>query len=91
MGVFMDNEKFELLMNVLNIVEKHNPEDHEIVQCCMDIIDNWDKDMTAEQKSTVLKEFLQFQRKSVLNRSRFADEEYRQQMRNFIGRPDWIF
>lgn len=91
MGVGMDTDKFELLVNVLKILERHNPDDPEIVGCCLDIIDNWDDELTAEQKAAVLKEFLHFKKKKEYERNRFEEEDYRQQMQDFLRPRDLIF
>jgi hypothetical protein len=89
-GVGMNTEKFELLMNVVKILEKHSPEDENISACCRDIIDSWDKDMTADQKATILREFLNFRKRHDYYARKFADEDYNQHMKDFLRRSDWM-
>ena len=52
----MDDDKFHLLLDVLKIMEKH--EDPNVIESALEIVENYNETMTAEQKAEVLKEVL---------------------------------
>ncbi|MBI5061500.1 MAG: hypothetical protein HZB67_04265 [Candidatus Aenigmarchaeota archaeon] len=87
----MDEEKFQLIWNILKVLEKHNSEDPEVVECCLDIIDQWSNDFDAEQKAKILNDFVHFRMKKRYDKDIFEEENNRQNMKNFLGSSGWVF
>ena len=54
----MKEEKFDMMMGILKILEKKN--DPEITQSILEIVDSYDERLTPEQKAKVLDGFLRF-------------------------------
>ena len=57
-GVYkMNGDTFELLLNVLKILQKNRSKN---IQAMMEIVDSYTGDMTPEQQAQILKEILHF-------------------------------
>ncbi len=87
----MNEDKFQLIVNVLKILEKHNSEDPEVIECCLDIIDQWNSEFDAEQKAKILNDFVHFRAGKRYSNKRFEEETHRQNMKNFSGASGWVF
>ncbi|MBI4895677.1 MAG: hypothetical protein HY831_04250 [Candidatus Aenigmarchaeota archaeon] len=84
----MDSERFEVLVNVLKIIEKQRTPTN--MQSLMEIVENYDEDLTQEQRAMCLKEILNFARNTDKISQSFRDAEDNDRMRN-ISRPDYFF
>ena len=87
----MKEEKFDMMMGILKILEKKN--DPEITQSILEIVDSYDERLTPEQKAKVLDGFLRFRNGSKRglddagHKKRMEEAAYREQMRR-IFEPD---
>ncbi len=84
----MDSERFEVLVNVLKIIEKQRTPTN--MQSLMEIVENYNEDLTSDQKAMCLKEILNCVRKEDLHKEHFMEAEASERMRN-ISRPDYFF
>src|SRR3990172_5225046 len=78
----MDESKFRVLIDVLRVLEKNSTP--EIVESVMQIIDHYENDLTMEQKTRVLKEFLGFKKREDDKRKKFEEEQTKQKMQQFM-------
>ncbi|MBI5060687.1 MAG: hypothetical protein HZB67_00055 [Candidatus Aenigmarchaeota archaeon] len=77
----MDDEKFNMILNIIKIIENHS-EDRRIMDSCLEIINLWINDFTAEQKSLLLKEFVGM--RPGWN-EKFEYEAHREEMKSYLG------
>lgn len=84
----MDSERFEVLVNVLKIIEKQKTPTN--MQSLMEIVENYNEDLTQDQKAMCLKEILNFARNSEKVAQSFREAEDSDRMRG-ITRPDYFF
>lgn len=82
----MDNDRFQLLVDILKILEKRGPSDPDAMESIIDVIDNFDNDLDAEQRSLILKEFLQFKSKKEESDRKFEDERHREYLEQSLKR-----
>jgi hypothetical protein len=77
----MDGSKFNMLLDVLRILEKH--EDPNVVESALEIIDSFNGGLTQDQKAELLKEVLHFKGSSYSEERerKFQDEWRKEQMR----------
>jgi hypothetical protein len=82
----MTKEKFEMLESILKILESHS-DDQEIIECCIDIIEKWNSELTTEQKNTILMEFFEIRKghDRDKNKEKLGEEEYKQRIRDFFN------
>ncbi|MEM7813787.1 MAG: hypothetical protein QW548_02720 [Candidatus Aenigmatarchaeota archaeon] len=81
----MDESKFQLLLDVLKILERH--EDANVVESALEIVESNSASLTAEQKAQVLKEVLHLKghAREDEREQRFQDEWKKLQMKEFFS------
>jgi len=84
----MDDDRFHMLMDVLKILEKYENEGTK--ESIVEIIDSFDENLSPEQKASVLREFLNFRKKTEDRRRRFDEQVHREQMEEFLNRNDFF-
>ena len=74
----MDNDKFDLLISILEDLEKEDVSHSNLESAIVKIIDQFDTNLTNEQKNEVLKEFIHYEkvrREEQNNKKILAEEE----------------
>lgn len=84
----MDSERFNLLVNVLKIIEKQKSPTN--MENLIEIIENYNEDLTQDQKALVLREILNFTRKEEARTQHFIEAE-RSQTARTVSKPDYLF
>ena len=60
--VQMDEEEFEMLYDILKILEKEDLKDHVILEAMTEVIDSFQNQLSTSQKVMVDKEFIKYKR-----------------------------
>jgi len=82
----MDTERFNLLVNVLKIIEKQKTPTN--VQSLIEIVDRYNTELTSDQKSLVLTEILSFVKGDHIKHENFIEAEERMTQ---TTKPDYFF
>ena len=85
----MDNDKFNLLISVLECLEKEDVSHSDLEGAIVKIIDRFDSNLTNEQKEEILKEFVHYERirrkKDVDKKTINEDEKNRELLESFLA------
>ena len=83
----MNEEKFHMLIDVLKVLEKHRGENTQ--DSIIEIIDIYDEQLSNDQKASVLREFLEFKKRTEEKTRRFTEHADRTRMEEFMH-PDFF-
>jgi len=84
----MDNKNFEMLMEVLRIMENNSGN---IENAIVHLIDNFEKFLSYEQKKEILKEFVRYEKMKIIKINSekthpiMEKESYRQAIEGFLS------
>ena len=88
--VEMDEKNFMMLLSIFKVLEKWNGKDPNVADEILDIIDELDPQLSPEQKSAVLIEFLHLKKRREDIQRRLEEEVYRQHLDSFMRTSDYF-
>ena len=80
-GVDMDDQRFEVLADVLRLMESN---DGSVKDVIIKIIDRFDRLLDERQKSAIIKSFVEYEKRRDGGKERLEKMKYDESLRSFI-------